>query len=96
MSYRNPQHEARLVLLSTLRNAFSSLCVSEAPDAKKILLEGSGSEIVYQVGEVGGDNYPDLYNFPFLFHLNGYPWKEANNYLLNLMRLFAFKGVEKI
>lgn len=86
MPYRNPQHEARLVLLSALRNAFSSLCVSEAPDAKKIMLEGSCSEIVYQVGEVGGDNYPDLYNFPFLFHSNGYPWKEANDYLLGLMR----------
>lgn len=86
MSYRNPLHESRLILLSTIRNAFSSLCVSEAPDAKKIMLEGSGSESVYQVGEVSGDNYPDLYNFPFLFHSNGYPWKEANDYLLSLMR----------
>lgn len=86
MSYRNPLHEARLVLLSSLRNAFSSLCVSEVPDAKKIMLEGSSSESVYQVSEVGGDNYPDLYNFPFLFHSNGYPWKEANDYLLSLMR----------
>lgn len=50
------------------------------------MLEGSGSENVYQVGEVGGDNYPDLYNFPFLFHSNGDPWKEANDYLLSLMR----------
>ncbi len=86
MSYRNPLHEARLVLLSALQNAFSSLCVSEAPGAKKTVLEGSGSEIVFQVGEVGGENYPDLYNFPFLFHSNGYPWKEANDYLLSLMR----------
>lgn len=86
MSYRNSLHEARLVLISALRNAFSSLSVSESPDAKKIMLEGSGSEIVYQVGEVGGDSYPDLYNFPFLFHSNGYPWKEANDYLLSLMR----------
>lgn len=85
MSYRNPLHEARVVLLPALRNAFSSLCVSEAPNAKKIMLEGNGSEIVYQVGEVGGDSYPDLYNFPFLFHLDGYPWKEANDYLLSLM-----------
>ncbi|WP_455885220.1 site-specific integrase [Pseudomonas spelaei] len=85
MSYRNPLHEARLVLLPALRNAFSSLCVSEAPNAKKIMLEGRGSEIVYQVGEVGGDSYPDLYNFPFLFHLDGYPWEEANDYLLSLM-----------
>ncbi|MCQ4289362.1 site-specific integrase [Pseudomonas stutzeri] len=50
------------------------------------MLEGSASEIVYQVGEVGGDNYPDLYNFPFLFHSNGDPWKETNDYLLSLMR----------
>ena len=86
MSYRNPLHESRLVLLSSLRNAFSSLCVREVPDAKKIMLEGSDSESVYQVGEVGGDNYPDLYNFPFLFDSDGYPWKEANDYLLSLMR----------
>lgn len=86
MSYRNPLHEARLVLLPAFRNAFSSLCVSEVPGAKKIMLEGSGSENVYQGGEVGGDNYPDLYNFPFLFHSNGDPWKEANDYLLSLMR----------
>lgn len=50
------------------------------------MLEGSGSEAVYEIGEVGGDSYPDLYNFPFLFHSNGYPWKEANDYLLSLMR----------
>lgn len=86
MSYRNPLHEARLVLLPALRNAFSSLCVNEAPNAKKMMLEGSGSEIVYLVNEVGEDNYPDLYNFPFLFHLDGCPWKEANDYLLSLMR----------
>ena len=86
MSYRNPLHEARLVLLSTLRNAFTTLCVSETNDAEKIMLEGCGSQILYQVSEVGGDNYPDLYNFPFLFHLNGCPWKEANDYLLSLMR----------
>ncbi|EGH94852.1 site-specific integrase [Pseudomonas syringae] len=86
MSYRNPLHEARLVLLPVLPNAFSSICVSEAPDAKKIMLEGSDSAIVYQVDEVGGNNYPDLYNFPFLLHPNGCPWKEANDYLLSLMR----------
>lgn len=89
MSYRNPLLEARLVLLPALRNAFSSLCISEVPNAKKIMLEGSASEIVYQVGEAGGENYSDLYNFPFLFHSDGYPWKEANDYLLSLMRDMA-------
>jgi len=86
MSYRNPLHEDRLVLLPTLRNAFSSLCAREVPGAEKMVLEGSGSAIVYQVGEVGGDNNPDLYHFPFLFHSNGDSWKEANAYLLSLMR----------
>ena len=86
MSYRNSLHEARLVLLPAFRNAFSSLYVSEVPGAKKIMLEGSASENLYQVGEVGGDNYSDLYNFPFLLHSNGDPWKEANDYLLSLMR----------
>lgn len=86
MSYRNPLHNARLVLIPTLRNAFSSLCASEVADAKETVLEGTSFEYGHESLEVGGENDPDLYNFPFLFHLNGDPWKEANDYLLSLMR----------
>lgn len=86
MSYRNPLHEDRLVLLPVARSVFSRLCVCEVPGADRVLLEGSGTKNVYRVGEVGGDNDPDLYHLPFLFHSNGDPWKEANAYLLSLMR----------
>ncbi|MQT43610.1 MULTISPECIES: site-specific integrase [unclassified Pseudomonas] len=87
MSYINPLHQGRLILISHLRDAFASLYVHEAPTGSATLgLEGDGSRIVFQLDEVGGGHDRDLFNFPFLFHANGDPWHEANDYLLSLMR----------
>lgn len=86
MSYLNPQHADRLILIPVFRDAFASLYVCEGPEATSLRLEGTESEVVYQVGEIDADRYPDLYHFPFLFHANGEPWKEANDYFLSLMR----------
>ncbi|WP_122347376.1 site-specific integrase [Pseudomonas coronafaciens] len=86
MSYTNPRHEGRLALIPHLRDAFASLYVHEAPPGSAILaLEGDDSDTVFQLDEVGGGNDRDLFNFPFLFHANGNPWHEANDYLLILM-----------
>jgi hypothetical protein len=79
MSYINPRHEGRLVLISQVRNAFASLHVHEAPPGVAgLVLEGADSEIVYQVDEIGAGSDRDLFNFPILFHANGDPWQEAN------------------
>ncbi|MHC5349087.1 site-specific integrase [Metapseudomonas furukawaii] len=87
MSYINPRHEGRLVLIPELRDAFASLGVHNAPPgAASLALEGADSAVVYQVNEIGAGNDNDLFNFPFLLHANGDPWKEANSYLLSLMR----------
>ncbi|MEX6503379.1 site-specific integrase [Pseudomonas zhanjiangensis] len=87
MSYSNPRHEGRLVLIPHLRDAFASLHVHEAPPgAVAVPLEGDGSKIVFRLDEVGGGSDRDLFNFPVLFHANGDPWHEANDYLLSLMR----------
>ena len=87
MSYTNPRHGGRLGLIPHLRDAFASLHVHEAPPgAASLALEGASSMVIYQVGEIGAGNDRDLFNFPFLFHANGDPWHEANDYLLSLMR----------
>lgn len=48
MSYTNPRHVGRLVLLSQVRDVFASLHVHERPlGAASLVLEGSGSAVVY-------------------------------------------------
>lgn len=87
MSYTNPRHECRLILIHCLRDAFACLHVSVAPsESTTHELEGDNSRILYQVEEVGGEGARDLFNFPFLLHADGEPWHEANDYLLSLMR----------
>lgn len=87
MSYINPRHEGRLVLIPRLRDAFAILHVGEAPCGSiESALEGAGSNLLYRFDEVGSGNDRDLFNLPFLFRANGDPWHEANNYLLSLMR----------
>ncbi|WP_278349469.1 site-specific integrase [Stutzerimonas kunmingensis] len=87
MSYTNPRHEARLLLIPHLRDPFASMHVYEAtPGSVAVVLERDDSKISYRVAEVGGGNDRDLFNFPFLLHANGEPWHEANDYLLSLMR----------
>ncbi|HBO0928419.1 TPA: site-specific integrase [Pseudomonas aeruginosa] len=86
MSYVNPRHEGRLLLMPLLRDAFASLQVHKAPPGSVALaLEGADSKIIFQTDEIGGGNARDLFNFPFLFHASGDPWHEANDYLLSLM-----------
>ncbi|SBW85247.1 integrase (plasmid) [Pseudomonas veronii 1YdBTEX2] len=87
MSYINQLHQGRLILVPHLRDAFASLHVHEAPPGSATLgLEGHVSRVVFQLDEVGAGHDRNLFNFPFLFHVNGDPWHEANDYLLSLMR----------
>lgn len=85
MSYTNPRHEGRLTLIQHLRDAFASVSVYGAPPGSaKLELEGINLTF-YQFDEIGGGNDRDLFNFPFLFHADGNPWHEANDYLLSIM-----------
>jgi len=87
MSYVNPRHEGRLVVMPVLPDAFASLQVHLAPPGSvPFMLEGADEKIVYLVDEVGGGYDRDLFNFPFLFHANSDPWHEANDYLLSLLK----------
>lgn len=87
MSYSNPRHEDRLVLLPYMRDAFASLHVTKKPRGSiESVLEGAESKVLHQVDEIGASNGSgDLYNYPFLFHNNGEPWHEANSYLRGLV-----------
>lgn len=87
MSYSNPRHKGRLVLIPHVRDAFSSLYVSEQPcGSTQSVLEGAESKLLYQVTEVGAsDGSGDIYNLPYLLHKSGEPWFEANSYLLSLV-----------
>lgn len=85
MPYTNPRHEGRLILIQHLSDAFASMYVHGAPHGSaKLELEGTNLTF-FQLDEVGGGNDRDLFNFPFLFHSDGSPWHEANDYLLNSM-----------
>lgn len=86
MSYTNPRHEGRLAYIPHLRDAFASLHVHESPSGSATLaLEGDDSKTVFHIDEVGGGSDRDVFYFPFLFHADGNPWHEANDYLLNIM-----------
>lgn len=89
MSYINPRHQGRLVLISHQRSAFAELHISRKPHgAIDTVLEGVGpSRVLYQVNEFAAQGYEgDLFNVPFLFHRNGKPWFEANSYLIDCVR----------
>lgn len=87
MSYSNPRHEGRLILIPNLRDAFAILHISEAPNGSiESALEGAECNPLYRMDEVGSRNDRDLFNFPFMVFANGDPWHEANDYLLSLMR----------
>jgi hypothetical protein len=54
MSYTNPRHESRLIIIPHLRDAFASLHVNEAPPgATAMEIEGDNSLVVFQLDEVG-------------------------------------------
>ncbi|WP_161462482.1 hypothetical protein [Pseudomonas syringae] len=87
MSYFNPRHESRLVIMPSLPNAFACVQVHKAPPwSVPFALEGADEKIVYLADEVVGGDDRDLFNFPFLFHANGDSWHEANDYLLSLLK----------
>ncbi|MGO2451482.1 MULTISPECIES: site-specific integrase [Pseudomonas] len=87
MSYSNPRHEGRLVLIPHVRDAFASLHVTENPRGSiESTLEGATSKVLHQVNEIGAlSGSGDIYNCPFLFHNTGKPWFEANSYLRYLV-----------
>lgn len=85
MSYANPRHEGRLILIQHLSNAFASVYIDGAPPGlAKLKLEGTDLPF-FQLDEVAGGDDRDLFNFPFLFHADGSPWHEVNDYLLSIM-----------
>ncbi|HCI2475263.1 TPA: site-specific integrase, partial [Pseudomonas aeruginosa] len=54
MSYTNPRHEGRLILIPNLQDAFAILHVSEAPRGSiESALEGAESNLLYKCDEVG-------------------------------------------
>lgn len=86
MSYHNPRHEGRLTIIQHLPDAFAKIHVHEAPPGSpKFELEGSNLTF-YRLDEDGSEKERDVFNFPFLFHADGSPWCEANDYLLTIMR----------
>lgn len=89
MSYVNPVHRGRLVLIPRVRNAFAELHFSTVPRGGVETELGCCPETIrmYQVNELGAnDTSGDLFNFPYLFHKDGRPWIEANSYLLSLVK----------
>lgn len=93
MSYSNPRHEGRMVLIDHMADAFATLHVlAPSPDCFEAALEGAASKAIRKVPEIGlWEGRGDLFNFPFLFHANAEPWVEANSYLRHLAELNVSK-----
>ena len=89
MSYVNPIHRGRLVLMPRVRNVFAELHFSTVPRGGVETELACCPETIrmYQVNELGAHGVSgDLFNFPYLFHKDGRPWIEANSYLLSLIK----------
>lgn len=95
MSYVNPIHRGRLVLMPRVRNVFAELHFSTVPRGGVETELACCPETIrmYQVNELGAHGVSgDLFNFPYLFHKDGRPWIEANSYLLSLIKNKVFSN----
>ncbi|KPB73347.1 site-specific integrase [Pseudomonas cannabina] len=88
-AYENTDHEGRLVLIPQVIDAFADLCFGDTPEGSiPVTIFGVDRQINgFQVNEAIGDTADRaIFNMPFLFHRNGEPWKEANSFLLSLVK----------
>ncbi|AZC84704.1 site-specific integrase [Pseudomonas chlororaphis] len=87
MSYANPRHEGRLVLIQRAHSAFATPHVAIEPNGSvRSGLEGAQDRPIYLLDEVGTEHGKgDIYNLPYLFRKDGAPWFEANSYLVSLV-----------
>ncbi|UST68628.1 site-specific integrase [Pseudomonas moraviensis] len=77
MSYSNPQHTDRLILMPLARMAFESL-------PSRPLYDPNMAVVIADIRTSASDA-DVLHHYPFLFHSNGEPWHEANSYLLSFV-----------
>lgn len=85
MSYANPRHRGRLIVIDVVKDAFAEVSVLNAPNGSVSLpLEGTDHPVLInkKIEHLVREPERHLYNFPFLFLSNGVPWIEANSYLL--------------
>ncbi|WP_297832669.1 site-specific integrase, partial [Pseudomonas sp.] len=88
-TFENPAHRGRLVVIPQVWEAFADLHFGEEPEgAIPITINGANCLVHgYQVNDSFGDEISrSIFNLPFLFHRNGEPWREANSYILNLVK----------
>jgi integrase len=87
--FENKDHDGRLVIVPEVRDAFADLHFGDEPDGSTPInvLAVDGQIPAFQVNEAVGDAADRaIFNMPFLFHRNGEPWKEANSFLLSLVK----------
>lgn len=87
MAYINHEHDGRKVIVPIIENVFSELSTKKTRGATKVYLTEYEPQItLYMTPEIGSSVIDrNIYNFPFLFELDGFPWFEANSYLLSLV-----------
>ncbi|MGF6398405.1 integrase [Pseudomonas frederiksbergensis] len=88
-AFENKDHEGRLVLIPQVSDAFADLHFGDEPDGSiPVNILGVDSQIPgFQVNEAFGDAADRaIFNMPFLFHRSGEPWKEANSFLLSVVK----------
>lgn len=88
MSYKNFNHQGRLVVIDVAKNVFSDISTSKTKWSVKTPLSGTDPEVyVYVTEEPFSDRLDcNIYNMPFLFLADRSPWKEANSFLVHLVR----------
>lgn len=86
MSYFNPRHQGRLIVVDVVRDAFAEVEVAEVSiGTATVPLEGAEPPLFLhkKIEHLVPEPARHLYNYPFLFHSDGTPWVEANSYLLD-------------
>ncbi|WP_144962050.1 site-specific integrase [Pseudomonas oryzihabitans] len=88
MSYVNPRHRGRLIVIDVIKDAFAEVLVLGAPTgAEPVSLDGTDLPLFLnkKIEHLVREPERHLYNFPFLFLSTGVPWIEANSYLLHFV-----------
>jgi hypothetical protein len=86
MVYVNKEKEGRKIIIPVVEDAFSELSSKKRKGFKKIYLTEYDPVVSLYLRREQALSPIDrnLYNFPFLFGIDGFPWIEANSYLLSL------------
>lgn len=78
----------RILIIPKIVDAFASLsAVGGEAGYSRISLYGASEDVaIFQCPSFGGETEGSVFNFPFIFNVDGSPWLEANSFFLDCLR----------